>query len=384
MKVISDIEDLRRIAQKKVPKMFYEFADSGSWTESTYRANENDFKNVLFRQRVGVPIGNRLLKTQMIGTDVSMPLCISPVGMAGMIHPDGEILAAKAAVSNGIRYTLSTLSVCSLEDIQKTIKKPFWFQLYVMKDKNFMLALIDRAKAAGCDALILTMDLAVIGNRFKDAKNGLSTPPKLTLSNIINMMTKTQWCLGMMKTRRHNLGNIIGHAKGVDDMKSLSSWTAEQLNPELSWSDIEWIKKHWGGKLVIKGILDPEDAKIAVSSGADAIIVSNHGGRQLDGAPSTVSVLANIVDTVGSYSEVWMDSGIRTGQDILKAVALGAKGAMIGRAYLWGLGAYGEKGVNIALDILRKELDTTMGFCGQTDINCVDRSILLENSIPKV
>jgi L-lactate dehydrogenase (cytochrome) len=384
MKIMSDVEDLRKLAKKRVPRMFYDFADSGSWTEGTYRSNEEAFRQILLRQRVGRPIGNRTLQTRMIGIDVSMPVAIAPVGLTGMIHADGEILAAKAALASGVRYTLSTLSVASLEDIQAATRSPFWFQLYVMRDKDFMLALIDRAKAAGCDALILTLDLSVIGNRFKDAKNGLSTPPKLTLSSLTNMMTKPRWCLGMLRTQRHQLGNVIGHAKGVKDMHSLAAWTAQQLNPQLNWGDIEWIKRRWGGKLVVKGVLDAEDAETAASCGVDGIVVSNHGGRQLDGAPPSVCALPDIVERVGNKVEVWLDSGIRSGQDVLKAVALGAKGTLVGRAALWGLGACGEDGVKMALELIRKEMDVTMGFCGHTDINTVDRSILIEKTIPSL
>ncbi|GAB2899100.1 L-lactate dehydrogenase LldA [Paraburkholderia jirisanensis] len=381
MQIVSDIEDLRKIAARRVPKMFYDFVDSGSWSEQTYRSNQACFREILLRQRVGRSIDGRSLKTSMIGVDVSMPVGIAPIGLAGMIHADGEILAARAAQSAGGRYTLSTLSISSLEDIQAATRAPFWFQLYVMRDKQFMLSLIDRAKAAGCDALILTLDLSVLGNRFKDAKNGLSTPPKLTLSSITNMLTKPRWCMGMVRTHRRNLGNIIGHAKGVGDVHSLAAWVGQQLNPCLSWHDIEWIKERWGGKLVIKGILDADDAQTAVAAGVDAIIVSNHGGRQLDGAPASVSVLPEIVDRVGGEIEVWIDSGIRSGQDVLKAVALGAKGALIGRAHLWGLGAYGEKGVRLALELIRRELDLTMAFCGHTDIACVDRSVLVDRTV---
>ncbi|WP_233838479.1 alpha-hydroxy acid oxidase [Paraburkholderia sp. ZP32-5] len=383
MKTISDIEDLRRIAARRVPRMFYDFVDSGSWTEQTYQLNQTSFKEILLRQRVGRSIDGRSLKSKMLGVDVSMPVAIAPIGLAGMVHADGEILAAKAAVAAGVRYTLSTLSIASLEDIQRATDAPFWFQLYVMRDKQFLLSLIDRAKAAGCDALILTLDLSVLGNRFKDAKNGLSTPPKLTISSLSNMLTKPKWCMGMLRTHRRNLGNIIGHAKGVGDVHSLSGWIGQQLNPALSWKDIEWIKARWGGKLVVKGLLDAEDAQTAVLAGADAIIVSNHGGRQLDGAPASVAVLPEIVDKVGRATEVWIDGGIRSGQDVLKAIALGARGALIGRAHLWGLGAYGEEGVKLALELIRKELDLTMAFCGHTDINSVDRSVLMERTIPR-
>ncbi|WP_145561882.1 alpha-hydroxy acid oxidase [Yersinia aldovae] len=384
MSVITNIEDLRAMAQRRVPKMFYEFADSGSWTESTYHANEADFKKILLRQRVGCDLSQRSLKTQMLGIDVAMPLALSPVGLQGMLRADGEILAAKAAAAFGVRYTLSTMSVCSLEDIAEHTRSPFWFQLYVMRDKNFMLSLINRAKEAGCDALVLTLDLQVIGDRHKDARNGLSTPPKMTLKNILNMMSKPAWCMGMLGTSRRNLGNIMGHAKNVDNMKSLSSWIASQFDPSLSWDDVEWIKLHWGGKLIIKGILDAEDARRAQASGVDAIIVSNHGGRQLDGAPSSISALPPIIDAVGANTEVWLDSGIRSGQDVLKALALGAHATMIGRSFLWGLAAQGEQGVTKALDIIYKELDLSMAFCGHTHVGQVGRSTLIESTIPRL
>lgn len=384
MAVITNIEDLRIMAQRRVPKMFYEFADSGSWTESTYRANEADFKKILLRQRVGRDLGNRSLKTQMLGTEVTMPVALSPVGLQGMLRADGEIKAAKAAAAFGVRYTLSTMSICSLEDIAEHTRSPFWFQLYVMRDKNFMLALIERAKAAGCDALVLTLDLQVIGDRHKDARNGLATPPKMTLTNIIDMMKRPAWCMGMLGTSRRNLGNIIGHAKNVDTMTSLSSWIASQFDPSLSWNDVEWIKSHWGGKLILKGILDADDARRAQEAGVDAIIVSNHGGRQLDGAPSTISALPAIIDAVGKESEVWLDSGIRSGQDVLKALALGAHATMIGRSFLWGLAAQGEDGVTKALNIIYKELDLSMAFCGHTHVSQIDRSILIESTLPRL
>ncbi|MFZ4834653.1 alpha-hydroxy acid oxidase [Rouxiella sp. Mn2063] len=384
MNVISNIEDLRTLAQRRVPKMFYEFADSGSWTESTYRANEADFKNILLRQRVGRDLSQRSLKSPMLGIDMAMPVALSPVGLQGMLRADGEMHAAKAAAAFGVRYTLSTMSICSLEDIAAHTRAPFWFQLYVMRDKNFMLSLINRAKEAGCDALVLTLDLQVIGDRHKDARNGLSTPPKMTLKNILNMMSKPAWCMGMVGTSRRNLGNIMGHAKNVDNMTSLSSWIASQFDPSLSWDDVEWIKAQWGGKLIIKGILDAEDARRAQQAGVDAIIVSNHGGRQLDGAPSSIAALPPIIDAVGANTEVWLDSGIRSGQDVLKALALGARGTMIGRAFLWGLAAQGEQGVTKALDIIYKELDLSMAFCGHTKVDQIGRSTLIESTIPRL
>jgi L-lactate dehydrogenase (cytochrome) len=376
--VITHIEDLRVLAQKRVPRMFYDYADSGSWTESTYRANEADFDRILFRQRVAVDIEKRSTRTKMVGQDVAMPVAIAPTGLTGMQHADGEILAARAAKKFGVPFTLSTMSICSIEDVSAaTDRHPFWFQLYVMRDRDFIERLIDRAKAANCSALVLTLDLQIIGQRHKDLKNGLSAPPRLTLPNVLNMMGKPRWCLGMLGTKRREFGNIVGHVKGVEDMGSLSEWTARQFDPTLSWKDVEWIKKRWGGRLILKGIQDTEDAHLAVSTGADAIIVSNHGGRQLDGAPSSISALPEIVDAVGNRIEVHMDGGIRSGQHVLKAVALGARGTYIGRAMLYGLGAMGEEGVEYALKIIHRELDLSMAFCGRTDINSVDRSILL-------
>jgi L-lactate dehydrogenase (cytochrome) len=376
--VITNIEDLRILAQKRVPRMFYDYADSGSWTESTYRANEADFDKLLFRQRVAINMEHRTTRTTMIGQEVAMPVAIAPTGLTGMQHADGEILAARAAKKFGIPFTLSTMSICSIEDVAAaTGNHPFWFQLYVMRDRDFIERLIDRAKAASCSALVLTLDLQIIGQRHKDLRNGLSAPPKLTIPNMLNMMTKPRWGLGMLGTPRRQFGNIVGHVKGVENMGSLSEWTAKQFDPALSWNDVEWIKKRWGGKLILKGIQDAEDAQLAVNSGADALIVSNHGGRQLDGAPSSISALPEIVGAVGRKIEVHMDGGIRSGQHVLKALALGAKGTYIGRAFLYGLGAMGEAGVTKALEIIHKELDLSMAFCGRTDINTVDQGILL-------
>jgi L-lactate dehydrogenase (cytochrome) len=382
LQVITTIEDLRVLAQKRVPRMFYDYADSGSWTESTYRANEADFAKIKLRQRVAINIEGRSTATKMVGFDIRMPVAIAPTGMTGMQHADGEILGAKAAEAFGIPFTLSTMSICSIEDIAANTKAPFWFQLYVMRDRDFVEGLIDRAKAANCGALVLTLDLQVLAQRHKDLKNGLSAPPALTIPNILNMMGKPRWCLGMLGTRRRQFGNIVGHVKGVRDMSSLSEWTAGQFDPRLNWADVEWIKKRWGGKLILKGILDVEDARLAVASGADALIVSNHGGRQLDGAPSSIEALPAIVAEVGSKIEVHFDGGIRSGQDVLKALALGARGTYIGRAFLYGLGAMGEAGVTKALEIIRKELDLTMAFCGRTRIDAVDRSILLPGTFP--
>jgi len=377
---ITCIEDLRALAQKRVPRMFYDYADVGSWTEGTYRANEADFDNYLFRQRVAVNIEKRSTRTTMIGQDVAMPVALAPVGMTGMQHADGEILAARACKKFGVPFTLSTMSICSIEDVaQATGGHPFWFQLYVMRDRGFIEGLIDRAKAAKCSALMLTLDLQVLGQRHKDIKNGLSTPPKPTLANLLNLATKPAWCLGMLGTKHRDFGNIIGHVKGIGDMGSLAEWTSRQFDPTLTWKDIDWIRQRWGGKLILKGIQDIEDAKIAEGTGADAIIVSNHGGRQLDGAQSSISALADVVDAVGSRIEVHMDGGIRSGQHVLKAMALGAKGTYIGRAFIYGLGAMGEEGVTTALQIIQKELDLSMAFCGRTDINSVDRSILMRS-----
>ena len=382
MTVITTIEDLRVLAQQRVPRMFYDYADSGSWTESTYRANEGDFQKIKLRQRVAVNMEDRSTAAKMVGIDMKMPVAIAPVGLTGMQHADGEILAAKAAEKFGIRFTLSTMSICSIEDIAAHTRQPFWFQLYVMRDRDFIERLIDRAKAAKCDALVLTLDLQILGQRHKDLKNGLSAPPKLTLANLINMATKPRWCLGMLGTQRRQFGNIVGHVKGVENMGSLSEWTAKQFDPRLNWGDVEWIKKRWGGKLILKGIQDVEDAKLAADSGADAVIVSNHGGRQLDGAESSINALPAIVAEVGSKIEVHMDGGIRSGQDVLKAWALGARGTYIGRSMVYGLGAMGEAGVSKALEIIHKELDLTMAFCGHTKIGTVDRSILLPGTFP--
>jgi L-lactate dehydrogenase (cytochrome) len=383
MSAITCIEDLRLLAKSRVPRMFYDYADSGSWTESTYRGNETDFQKIKFRQRVAVNMEGRSTKTKMIGQDVSMPVAIAPTGLTGMQHADGEILGARAAKAFGIPFTLSTMSICSMEDVAKgTDRHPFWFQVYVLRDREFMRNLIERAKAANCSALVVTLDLQILGQRHKDIKNGLSAPPKLTIPNIINMMTKPRWCMGMLGTPRRGFGNIVGHVKGVDDMSSLSAWTAQQFDPTLSWADVEWIKNLWGGKLILKGIQDSEDAHLAVESGADALIVSNHGGRQLDGAETSIRALAQIVADVGSKIEVHMDGGIRSGQDVLRATAMGAKGTYIGRAWLYALGAMGGPGVTKALEMIHKELDLSMAFCGKRNITDVDSSILLPGTFP--
>ena len=382
LSTVTCIEDLRVVAKRRVPRMFYDYADSGSYTEGTYRSNTADFQGIKLRQRVAVNMEGRSTRTTMVGQDVAMPVAIAPTGLTGMQHADGEILGARAAKAFGIPFTLSTMSICSIEDVAQHAGPGFWFQLYVMRDRDYIERLIDRAKAAGCSALQLTLDLQILGQRHKDIKNGLSSPPKPTLANLINLATKPHWCLGMLGTKRRTFGNIVGHAKGVGDMSSLASWTAEQFDPQLNWDDVEWIKKRWGGKLILKGIMDAEDARLAVNSGADALIVSNHGGRQLDGAPSSIAALPAIAEAVGKDIEVWMDGGIRSGQDVLKARALGARGTLIGRSFLYGLGAYGEAGVTRALQIIQKELDITMAFCGHTNINTVDRGILLPGTYP--
>lgn len=381
MSVITCIEDLRVLAKKRVPRMFYDYVDAGSWTEGTYRANERDFQQILLRQRVAVNLAQRSTRTTMLGQDVAMPVAIAPTGLTGMQHADGEILAARAAKAFGVPFTLSTVSICSIEDVAEgTGGHPFWFQLYVMRDRAFVERLIRRAHDANCSALVVTLDLQISGQRHKDLKNGLSAPPKLTLRNMVNMASKPRWGLGMLGTRRRTFGNIIGHVDGVENMASLAEWTAQQYDPTLSWDDVAWIRRLWKGKLVLKGIQDVEDARLAVATGADALIVSNHGGRQLDGAPSSIRALPAIAEAVGHRIEVHMDGGIRSGQDVLKAIALGAKGTYIGRSMLYGLGALGEEGVSRALQIIHKELDLTMAFCGRTDIHEVDTGVLLPGS----
>jgi len=382
MPVITNIEDLRVLAEKRVPRMFYDYADSGSWTEGTYRANEADFAKIKLRQRVAVNMENRTTATKMVGLDVKMPVAIAPVGLTGMQSADGEIKAARAAEKFGIPFILSTMSICSMEDVAAHTTAPFMYQLYMMRDREAMANMIERARKAKCSALVLTLDLQVIGQRHKDLKNGLTAPPSPTIANIINLMTKPRWCLGMATTRRHTFGNLVGHVKGVSNMKSLSSWTNEQFDPRLSWDDVAWVKAQWGGKLILKGIQDVEDAVLAARSGADAIVVSNHGGRQLDGAQSSIEALPAIVAAVGDQIEVWMDGGIRSGQDVLKAWALGARGTLIGRAMVYGLGAMGEEGVSKALQIIHKELDVTMAFCGHTNIQNVDKGILIPGTFP--
>ncbi|WP_028219652.1 alpha-hydroxy acid oxidase [Paraburkholderia oxyphila] len=373
---ITCIEDLRVLAKGRIPRMFYDYVDAGSYTESTYHANEADLQTIKLRQRVGVNIENRTLRTTMAGHSVAMPVALAPTGLTGMMRADGEILAARAAQRFGVPFTLSTMSICSIEDVAQNAPGPFWFQLYMMRDRAFMERLIARAESAGCSALVLTMDLQIGGQRHKDIKNGLSTPPRLTLPNLLNIASKPRWCMQMARTRRRHFGNIVGHVEGVTDMSSLSSWTNDQFDPTLGWADVEWVRKRWGGKLIVKGILDPTDALHAAKAGADVIVVSNHGGRQLDGAISSIKALPAVVDAVGNHVEVWLDGGIRTGQDVLKAVALGARGTLIGRAFLYGLAAMGEEGVSKSLDVIASELDTTMALCGYTDINAVDANIL--------
>ena len=376
MTVITQVEDLRRLAQKRVPRMFYDYADSGSWTESTYRANEADFARIKLRQRVAVDMRNRSSATTMIGQKVAMPVALAPTGLTGMQHADGEILAARAAMAFGVPFTLSTMSICSIEDVAEHAGRGFWFQLYMMKDREFMSRLIGRAKAAGCSALVLTLDLQILGQRHKDLINGLSAPPKLTLKNIVNMATKPRWAWGMLSTSRRGFGNIVGHVSGVDDMSALSTWTAQQFDPALDWDVVQWVKQQWGGPLIIKGSLDVADARLAAQSGADALVVSNHGGRQLDGAPSSIRVLPEIVDAVGSQIEVHLDGGVRSGQDVLRARALGAQAVYIGRPFLYGLGAMGQAGVTKALQLIHHELDVTMALCGHRDIEQVNREII--------
>lgn len=374
--MITCIEDLRLMAQRRVPRMFYDYADAGSYTESTYRANEADLQKILLRQRVALDVSQRNLATTLVGQPASLPLALAPIGLLGMQHADGEILAARAAAAYGVPYTLSTMSICSIEDVAANSPAPFWFQLYMLKDRGFMERLIGRCHAAKCSALVVTLDLQILGQRHKDIKNGMSAPPKPTIANLINLAGKTRWCMGMLGTRRHGFGNIVGHVQGVSDLTKLSSWTADQFDPALNWADVEWVKKTWGGKMIVKGVMDAEDARRAVDVGADALVVSNHGGRQLDGAPSSIAAVPAVVDAVGNRTEVWMDGGVRGGQDVLRALAYGAKAVMLGRSYVYGLGAMGQAGVTTALDIVRKELDVSMALCGRTDVRNIDRDIL--------
>ena len=380
--LMTNIEDLRQVCYRNVPKMFYEYVDTGSWTQTTYRENRTDFEPIKFKQKILVDMANRSLETRLIGKKAKFPAMTAPVGFMGMMWADGEIHMARAAQKFGIPFTLSTMSICSIEDLVEAGIEPFWFQLYVMRDREFMKDLIRRAKAAKCSALVITVDLQVLGNRHRDIKNGLSTPPKFTIPNLINLSTKIPWGLRYLKNRRWTFRNIAGHAKNVSDLSSLSSWTKEQFDPSLQWSDIEEIKNLWGGKIILKGIMLPEDAQLAVKHGADAIIVSNHGGRQMDGTLSSIKALPDIVAAVGDKTEVWIDSGFYTGQDMLKAWAMGAKGVMLGRAPVYGLGAYGEEGVTRALQILYDEMDTTMAFAGHRDIKDVTSDILIPGTYP--
>ena len=373
---ITNVEDLRALAQRRVPRMFYDYVDGGSWTESTYRANEADFGRVRLRQRVAVNVEQRSTATTLLGEAVAMPVALAPTGNTGMVHADGEILAARAAAAFGVPFTLSTMSICSIEDVAAAVQKPFWFQLYMMRDRGFMAELIARAKAARCSALMLTLDLQVPGQRHKDRKNGLTTPPKPTWSNLLNLATKPRWCAGMWRTPRRTFGNIVGHAKGVGDITSLSTWAAKQFDPTLTWADVEWVKDQWGGPLILKGLLDAEDAQLATRTGADALVVSNHGGRQLDGAPSTLAALPAIVEAVAGRAEVWLDGGVRSGQDVLKALALGAQGTLIGRPFLYGLGALGQAGVRRCLELIAQELDVTMALCGCTRVADINPGVL--------
>ncbi|MBY6136188.1 alpha-hydroxy-acid oxidizing protein [Nocardioides marinus] len=377
MPVITNINDLKRIYERRVPRMFYDYAESGSWTEQTFRENTSDFEKIRLRQRVAVDMSGRSTASQMIGQDVAMPVALAPVGLTGMQHADGEIKAAKAAEAFGVPFTLSTMSINSIEEVAEATSKPFWFQLYTMKDEDYIRRLIQRAKDAQCSALVITLDLQILGQRHKDLKNGLSAPPKLTPKTIANLMTKWAWGLEMLGAKRRNFGNIVGHVKGVSDTSQLGAWTAEQFDPSLDWGKVEKLMEMWGGKVILKGILDAEDARMAAKLGADAIVVSNHGGRQLDGALSSIRMLPEIVDAVGGDVEVHLDSGIRSGQDVLKALALGATGTMIGRAFVYGLGAMGQKGVSTALEVIRKELDTTMALCGERRVQDLGRHNLL-------
>ncbi len=377
MTVITTIADLRRLHERRVPRMFYDYAESGSWTEQTFRENTTDFDRIRLRQRVAVDMSGRSTKTQMIGHDVAMPVALAPVGLTGMQHADGEMKAARAAEQFGVPFTLSTMSINSIEDVAGYTKKPFWFQLYTMKDTDYTSRLIQRAKDAKCSALVITLDLQILGQRHKDLKNGLSAPPKLTPKTIANLATKWAWGIEMLSAKRRHFGNIVGHVKGISDASSLGAWTAEQFDQTLDWGKVEKLMELWGGKVILKGILDAEDAKMAAKLGADAIVVSNHGGRQLDGALSSIRMLPSILDAVGDKVEVHLDSGIRSGQDVLKAVAMGAKGTFIGRAFVYGLGAMGQKGVTKALEIIHRELDVTMALCGEKSVTALGRHNLL-------
>jgi L-lactate dehydrogenase (cytochrome) len=376
MTIITCVEDLRVLARQRVPRMFFDYVDAGSWSESTYRANRDDFRSLDLRPRVAVGLGQRQVRSTMIGQPVAMPVGLAPTGLAGMLYPDGEIEAARAAAEFGVPFTLSTMSICSIEDVAAGSSAPFWFQLYLMKDRDFVAGLIERARLAGCPCLVLTLDLAVFGQRHRDIRNGLSVPPQWSVRTVWDFLSRPGWGLRMLGTRRRKFGNIVGHARNVVDMKSLSSWTMEQFDGSFSWRDVEWVRRQWPGKLVVKGILDPEDARIACDMGADAVIVSNHGGRQLDGTRSSIMALPDVVEAVGERVEVHLDSGVRCGQDVLRALARGARGVYIGRPFLYGLGAAGGAGVRKCLQLIHDELDLTMALCGLDDIQRVGPGIL--------
>jgi L-lactate dehydrogenase (cytochrome) len=376
---VTCIEDLRQVARRKVPRAFFEYAEAGSYSQDTLRLNRSDLERIKLRQRVLVDVSRRNLATTIIGEPAALPLALAPIGLCGMQHGDGEILACRAAQAAGIPFTLSTMSICSIEDVAEATGKPFWFQLYVMRDRGFIKALIERAAVAKCSALVLTVDLQVLGQRHCDIKNGMTVPPEIRLANVIDIATKPAWAWSILKGKRKTFGNLAGHVKGMENVKSLAEWTASQFDPALSWKDVEWIKSLWPGKLILKGILDVDDAKIAVKTGAAALIVSNHGGRQLDGASSSISALPKIAEAVGGEIEVMFDGGIRSGQDVLRALALGARSCMIGRSYVYGLGAYGQAGVAKAIEILGKELDVTMALTGTSSVKDVDRRVIAQN-----
>ncbi len=374
--IITSIDDLQDLARKRVPQIFYDYIDSGSWSESTYHANTADIQRLHFRQRVACDVAEINTYATILGTPTSLPIALAPAGLTGMMHADGEIHAARAAAEAGVPFTLSTVSICSIEDIAEHVKTPFWFQLYIMKDRDFISRLIQRARDANCSALVLTLDLPVQGQRHKDIKNGLSVPPRITFSSLLALLSRPRWCAGMLGTQRRTFGNIVGHAKGVSDTLAFGEWVSHQFDRSVTWDDVRWVKRQWDGKLIVKGILDAEDARLAIDAGADAIVVSNHGGRQLDGAPSSISALPAIVDAVHGKTEIFMDSGVRSGQDVMKALALGADAVMIGRAYLYGLGALGGAGVSQCLEIIRKEMESTMALCGVNNISDITHNIL--------
>ncbi len=383
MPTITCIEDLRALARRRVPKMFFDYAESGSYAEETLAANRRDMEAILLRQKILVDVSKRSTATKILGKPAAVPLVLAPIGLCGMQRGDGEILAAKAAAKAGIPFCLSTMSVCSIEDVAEEVSEPFWFQLYVMRDRKFAQSLIERAQAAKCGALVLTVDLQVLGQRHRDIKNGLSVPPKMKIANLIDIATKPGWIRSVLSAKRRTFGNIVGHVEGVTDTSSLGEWVQSQFDPALNWDDVKWIRKAWKGPLVLKGILEVEDAKLAVAHGADAIVVSNHGGRQLDGAPSSISALPNIVEAIGNKTEVLFDGGIRSGQDVMRAVALGAKACMIGRAYIYGLGAMGEEGVSEAIGFIRKELETTMALTGMNTIGEIGPQVIVKSGWPR-